>query len=84
METDIQKMGMGMEIAIWEWEGTGIKNPFPNISIVWTHAFLSLPTNLVHGRIRARNRTIVIVHHRAETFRAEKIGVLSDHNTSDV
>jgi len=25
-------MGMGMGIDTWEWEGTGIKNPFPNTS----------------------------------------------------
>jgi len=25
-------MGMRMGIARWEWEGTGIKNPFPNTS----------------------------------------------------
>ena len=27
------KNPMGMGIATWEWEGTGIKNPFPNTSI---------------------------------------------------
>jgi len=25
-------MEMGVGIATWEWEGTGIKNPFPNTS----------------------------------------------------
>ena len=25
-------MGMGMGMATWEWERTGIKNPFPNTS----------------------------------------------------